>query len=75
MDSVGDFVSHEIFETITDPDGVEWYVSSNQPSIGAEIGDVCETTNLVYTPFYVSGYLYEIQPEYSNRYHACVTVP
>lgn len=40
-----------------------------------EIGDVCQNLTVIYTPFYVSGHLYEIQPEYSNKYHACVTVP
>ena len=44
MDSVSSFVSHELFETITDPDGSEWQAQDGYfisiPSI--EIADVCE---------------------------------
>jgi hypothetical protein len=75
VDSISSFLSHEIFETITDPDAVDWYVSSDLPFIGSEIGDVCQLQYFVYPPFLVAGQLYEIQPEYSNKYHACVTVP
>ena len=75
VDSISSFLSHELFETITDPDTLEWWVHSNQPFFGAEIGDNCQNLSFVYTPFFVSGQLYEIQPEYSNKYHACVTVP
>jgi hypothetical protein len=33
------------------------------------------TTAVLFTPFYLSGHLYETEPLYSNKYHACVTVP
>jgi len=80
VDSAANFVSHELFETITDPDGSEWQAQDGYflYTSGVEIGDVCEFNSprhfLVFTPFYISGHLYEIQPEYSNKYHACVTV-
>ena len=32
-------------------------------------------TGILFTPFRISGHLYEIQPMYSDKYHACVTVP
>ena len=90
IDAVSDDVGHEIFETITDPDGIEWLAQqgyfgflSAPPPIGTgaapaiEIADVCELNNgtAIFTPFYISGHLYEVQPMYSNKYHACVTVP
>jgi hypothetical protein len=76
VDSVSSFVGHEIFETITDPDGLEWQaLNSLAVPPATEIGDLCEDLSFDYTPFYVSGHLYEIQPMYSNKYHACVTVP
>jgi len=77
VDSMSSLLEHEIFETITDPDGLEWQSLETFPP-GEEIGDLCQVSpslSLVYTPFYVSGHLYEVQPEYSNKYHACVTVP
>lgn len=79
VDSVSNLLSHEIFETITDPDGSEWQAIDGffGYSAGIEVGDVCENHDqtAIFTPFYISGHLYEIQPEYSNNYHACVTVP
>jgi hypothetical protein len=79
VDTVSNFVSHETFETITDPDGTEWQALDGYFGYlpGIEIGDVCELhyANFLFTPFNVSGHLYEIAPEYSNTYHACVTVP
>ena len=79
VDSTSDFVAHELFETITDPDGTEWQAVDGYfgYSVAVEVGDVCEIHygSILFTPFYVSGHLYEIQPMYSNKYHACVTVP
>jgi hypothetical protein len=75
VDTVSSLLDHEIFETITDPDGLEWTTELYAGSILIEIGDLCQLPAFIYTPFYVSGHLYEIQPEYSNKYHACVTVP
>lgn len=76
VDSLSSELDHEIFETITDPDFAEWQaLNSLALPPGTEIGDLCVNPNYLYTPFYVSGHLYEIQPVYSNKYHACVTVP
>jgi len=79
VDSVSSGLSHEIFETITDPDGSEWQAIDGffGYSAGVEVADVCELHYYVFifAPFYLSGHLYEIMPEYSNKYHACVTVP
>ncbi|MDQ6865422.1 MAG: hypothetical protein M3044_16545 [Thermoproteota archaeon] len=62
-DSTDSTLSHEVFETITDPDGHSWF---NQN--GDEIGDICR-------PFYqivsLHGHQYKIQGEYSNRISAC----
>ena len=58
-------LSHEMFETITDPDGAGW----SRPSDGFEIGDICRfylhTANL-------NGTNYILQSEYSNLNHACI---
>ncbi len=66
-DSTYSTLSHETFETITDPDpGSGWY--TNNVGISGEIGDLCaylaEDTNL-------SGKVYHIQREYSDAQHAC----
>jgi hypothetical protein len=74
VDSMSSIISHETFETITDaiPENGWWvYNSANND----EIGDLCVNNYFLYVPFNVSGTLYYIQPEYSNKYHACVTVP
>lgn len=79
VDTVSNFIAHELFETITDPDGTEWQALNGYFFFtpGVEIGDVCEFTygTEIFTPFYISGRLYEVQPMYSNKYHACVSVP
>jgi hypothetical protein len=79
VDSISSLLSHETFETITDPhinpttnlDFSGWFSFNS----GDEIGDVCVSPYFLYVPFEVSERLYYIQPEYSNTYHACVTVP
>jgi hypothetical protein len=73
VDSLSGVVSHETSETITDPDtgNFGWYSFNS----GYEIGDVCENPYFAYVPYEVSGKLYYIQPEYSDDFHACVTVP
>lgn len=79
VDSVSDSVAHELVETITDPDGTEWQALDGffGYSSAVEAGDVCgiHYGATVFVPFYLSAHLYEIQPIYSNKYHACVTVP
>jgi hypothetical protein len=73
VDSMSSVISHETSETITDPDtgNFGWYSFNS----GYEIGDVCENPYFLYVPFEVSRKIYYIQPEYSDDFHACVTVP
>lgn len=75
VDSMSNMLSHETFETITDPGPAftGWW-SFNSP-YNNEIGDTCESIYFLYVPFEVFEKPYYIQPEYSNKYHACVTVP
>ncbi len=66
-DSNYSVLSHELFETITDPEPNSGWFAANV-GIQDEIGDICaylpEDTNL-------SGRLYRIQTEYLNTKHAC----
>jgi len=61
-------LAHETFESITDPGfRLAWY-----NYVGGEVADECE--------FFVSsvalgGTVYNTQPMYSNKYHACATRP
>ena len=64
--STASTLSHETFETITDPDvpqNVAWYNNT----LG-EIGDICASNRGYVT---LNGTQYYIQTEYSNRSHAC----
>jgi hypothetical protein len=66
VDSTISTLSHEYFETITDPDvpnNVAWY-----NNYGGEIGDICRSS---YGNVSLSGYTYNMQREYSNRISAC----
>ena len=65
-DSTNSVLSHELFETITDPDLNAWWRSSD----GNEIGDIC----YIYRqdPIYLSAVAYAIQPEYSNAALNCL---
>ncbi len=65
-DSTDSVLSHEYFESITDPDLNAWFVDAT----GQEIGDICRA--FPYTIISLQGHNYEIQREYSNRVHACV---
>ena len=75
VDSTSSTLSHELFESITDPDGTEWFAQSSLIEYGKEIGDVCQSRFGKYGAFSISGTSYAIQPEYSNKYHACSTAP
>ena len=82
VDSTADVLSHELFETISDPDGTAWYQDSSVLFGGAEIGDICQAAVVIGADVYFSygvvtlhGHSYEVQPEYSNAYHACAYVP
>lgn len=81
-DSTNNSLSHETFETITDPDGTAWWNSADVGIFGEEIGDECSF--VLFTPtaaFFdpsnvtLNDKSYAIQPEYDNSQHACTTAP
>ena len=81
-DSTYNSLSHELFETITDPDGTAWWNSDNVGIFGEEIGDECSfvvftETSAFFDPSNVTldGKNYAVQPEYDNAQHACTTAP
>ncbi len=80
FDDTYDVLSHEVVETITDPDGDAWWNSTNAPLLYNEIGDECvfltfdSLGNFAGSdPVVVSlrGRPYAIQSEYSNAAKAC----
>jgi hypothetical protein len=78
VDSTNDVLSHELIETITDPDVTAWWNGVNITVIFQEIADLCVffTPDLLFTDppnIIANGKLYAVQSEYSNRHHACVT--
>jgi hypothetical protein len=73
VDSTASALSHELIETITDPDGDAWFAQSSLIEYGQEIADICETPFGEYAPVSIQRKLYAIQPEYANKYHACAT--
>jgi len=75
VDSTADVLSHELFETITDPDGSAWWNKLDLDLFGAEIGDECQNFNFGYGSVSLNGKKYEIQPEYSNLLHGCAVTP
>lgn len=75
VDSTSSTLSHEMFETITDPDvavnSIAWY-NSNM----GEIGDICAPANGVATgSVQLGSNTYEIQSEYSNSISDCAWSP
>lgn len=81
-DSTNNVLSHEVFETITDPDGTAWWISLNNGMFGEEIGDECSfleftASGVFFDPSDVTlnGKAYIAQPEYDNLGHACTTAP
>jgi hypothetical protein len=75
VDSTADILSHETFETITDPDGTAWWNAFSLDLFGAEIGDECQNFDFGYGSVRLNGKQYEIQPEYSNILHGCAFSP
>ncbi len=75
IDSTANSLSHELSETISDPNLNAWYVRNELILFGEEIGDTCATPNFGYATVTLNGTAYEIQPEYSNTYHACAFAP
>ncbi|HLI78833.1 MAG TPA: hypothetical protein VKV03_02555, partial [Candidatus Binataceae bacterium] len=83
-DSTNSTLSHELFETITDPFGgvgqPAWIGDSSARETGQEIGDECQgafDSNGEVVPTYtlVRGHTYQGQLEYSNFRHGCVAAP
>lgn len=80
-DSTNSVLSHELFETITDPDpDTGWTNITSLDLWGYEIGDECQplvnnSSAFLVPTFAINGKKYEVQLEYSNKYHGCVSVP
>ncbi len=80
-DSTNSVLSHEVFETITDPlPSSGWTNGTSLDLNGYEIGDECQplgnnSGDFLAPTFYINGKPYEVQLEYSNRYHACAMQP
>lgn len=80
VDSTSSVLGHETFETITDPDGTAWIAVTSNAVFGEEIGDLCPGVSLT-QPYFedpvsvINGKKYEVQPMYSNKYHACSFAP
>jgi hypothetical protein len=61
-------LAHETFESITDPGPkLAWY-----NTIGGEVADECQ---FFVQSVKIGGIVYNSQPMYSNKYHACATNP
>ena len=82
VDSTNNTLSHEQFETITDPDGSAWFNFTSVALGGAEIGDECSFFTVSgMTAFFdptvsmIGSHLYAVQPEYANNEHACASNP
>jgi hypothetical protein len=80
IDATNNVLSHETFETITDPDGTAWWNGAANSLYGSEIGDECAF--IIFTPtavyfnpslWRVGKHEYATQPEYSNEGHTCTT--
>jgi hypothetical protein len=83
-DSTNSTLSHETFETITDPEPGNgtfgWIAINSLNELGFEIGDECQgppnsSSDAIVPTFAINGKQYEVQLEYSNKYHACANTP
>jgi hypothetical protein len=74
-DSTDSTLSHETFETITDPDGTAWWNFNDLVLFGEEIGDECVNSFGIASVVKLSGQQYAVQSEYSNSSHACTYSP
>ncbi len=80
VDSTNSVLSHELSESITDPDSASWISFSSLDTAGFEIGDLCQplvnkAAQFLLPTLTLNGHKYELQLEYSNRYHACAPGP
>lgn len=79
VDSTNDVLSHELSETISDPDGTAWWNTQNGALNGSEVGDECFFLTFNFPPsvfsvpfvYTMSDALFATQPEYSNQVHGC----
>jgi hypothetical protein len=83
IDSTNNVLSHELIETITDPDGIGWRDITSGGMFGQEIGDECVFVSFINGDVFtgipvtdpaiisVEGRKYALQPEYNNRAKAC----
>jgi hypothetical protein len=77
-DSTNTVLSHELVETITDPDGSAWFDITSGGMLGEEIGDECVFLVLIGPNLFsdpvtinVNDRKWALQPEYNNRAQAC----
>ncbi|HEY8313164.1 MAG TPA: hypothetical protein VIG51_03235 [Candidatus Baltobacteraceae bacterium] len=70
-DSTYSTLSHELFETITDPDPISGWFTGNV-GVSGEIGDLCAYLPETQT---LNGKAYYLQREYSNSVHGCSSAP
>ena len=80
IDSTNSSLSHELIEAITDPDGLTWMSGTSAVDFGFEIADLCQPladiNGFALDPtLTLNGKKYELQLEYSNKYHACAGAP
>ena len=77
QDSTNTVLSHEVFETITDPDGNAWFNVTDVALLFDEIADECEFITFPSPSFWAvnafrtGGKTYVAEPEYDNSQHAC----
>jgi hypothetical protein len=86
VDSTNSTLSHELIETITDPNGTAWFNLTSGPLFLQEIGDECvfvipptsATQVFLFSDpsvFKMGLHTYAVQPEYNNEDHACTVEP
>jgi hypothetical protein len=84
IDSTNNTLSHEQFETITDPDGTAWFNFSSLVLRFQEVADECSffvilptTGEAFFDPSVstIGTHRYAVQPEYANNEHACASNP
>lgn len=87
IDSTNSNLSHELVETITDPDGDAWFNFTTNSLAGQEIADECQFISILQvsptsfavfndpTVFTIGKHVYATQPEYNNHDHACGVAP
>ena len=74
IDSTASTLSHELFESITDPDIHTGFRALNSGAVlGSEIGDLCG--GVLFGIVSLNTKNYGIQLEYSDFYHACASTP